>query len=63
MPDDTDNKDPESPEIPEGFELITEEEHVRRLGFRLCGDRQQIAEDEEFMRKMRGRGYSSWERG
>ena len=60
MPDDTNNKDPE---IPEGYELITEEEHVRRLGFRIRGDRQQIAEDEQFMRKMRGRGFSSWERG
>ncbi len=60
MPDDTNNKDPE---IPEGYELITEEEHVRRLGFRIRGDRQQIAEDEKFMRKMRGRGFSSWERG
>ncbi len=60
MPDATDNKDPK---IPEGFELVSEEEYVRRLGFRLVGDRQQIAEDERFMKLMRARGFGNWERG
>ncbi len=60
MADNADNKDHD---IPEGFELVSEDEIVRRLGFRLVGDRKQIAEDEEFMRMMRGKGFGDWERG
>lgn len=38
------------PPAPAGFEWVSADEFVRRLGFRLLGDREQAFEDHQFMK-------------
>lgn len=52
-----------NPPAPPGFDWVTDEELARRLGFRICGDRRQIAEDAAHMASLRQRGFENWERG